>query len=286
MENRKIKDEDIMVMLQYILQNFKNSSIDDETKKLADDLLFIANEDLKVCELLHDSNKYPYAIEKLQQSVEKASKAYVLYHGNFSKKEIRKIRHNSVDAFVMLLDKMGEYITIVKKMYPDMKTDTNDLKNLIKDDKKRLELSKADYKSYEVIFTMFDNIRKSFYEQLDDIFPLIEDFSLQGLLKEGLKDSKYDVSDYINGKDNKEIINQFTDLNWIKSFIMHNLDFIMLYTIAGFTFPHFKFTRYPDEDMEPSDYTPDLGIVKATPELVTHLKRIYASIDDCLKNIN
>lgn len=282
MVNKKqIKNNDIIDIFQYVFQYFQRYNIDDETKKLADDLLRIAKEDLEVCELLYNNEKYPYAIEKLHQSVEKASKAYALYFGNFSKKEIRKISHNSVDAFVMLLDKMGGYTDIVKNMYPDIKTDTSDLKSLIKDDKKRMELAKADYKTFEVIFTMFEDIKDSLTEKLSDILTIIEDFSLQDLLKESLQDCVENISEYVDGKDNQEIINQFSGIDGIKSYILNSLDFIMLYTIAGFTFPHFQYIRYPDGDMKPFDYTKELGIVKATPELITHLKRIYHTIHCC-----
>ena len=40
---------------------------------------------------------------------------------------------------------MIRYVDIIHNMYPDMKTDTTDIKSLFKDDEKLLELAKANY---------------------------------------------------------------------------------------------------------------------------------------------
>lgn len=277
-DGNSVEDQHIIELFQYFLQYLQRYRIDKETKKLAEDLLLIAKDDLEACEILYKNEKYPHSIEKLLLSVEKASKSYVLHIGNFSKKDMRRIGHKSVDAYVKLLDRMGGYTDIVKKMYPEIKTDTSDIKDLIADKEKRLELAKSDYKTFQVIFTMFQNIEKSIEEKLTDVLSIIEDYSLQDLLKEGLEDTDLNISQHVDGKNNKEIINQFSSIESTKEYIMSSIDFIMLYTIAGFTFPHFQYVRYPDGEMKPFDYTKELGIVKATPELITHLKRIYQSI--------
>jgi hypothetical protein len=44
------------------------------------------------------------------------------------------------------------------------------------------------------------------------------------------------------------------------------------------TFPHEAFSRYPNREVRPSEYTKDLGIVKATPELIKHLEQIINEI--------
>jgi hypothetical protein len=49
----------------------------------------------------------------------------------------------------------------------------------------------------------------------------------------------------------------------------------LLYAISMVTFPHEKFSRYPDGKIKPMDYTQDLGIVKATPELIEYLEKIH-----------
>jgi len=274
-EEKQINDKYVKDAFQFILDFADKRQIDEKTKELADDLMRCAKEDIAVCNLLYTNKKYSHSVQSLQQSVEKASKAYVLYCGNFSQKEIREISHNSVDAFVRLLDKMSGYAAIVSKMYPDIKTDTKDIKSLIKDKNKCLELAKMDYKAFKVIFNLYDSIKDAFTEKMGDIHKLLEGFSLQDLLKASLSERFEEIPECVNGKQNKEIIDQYCNIEKIKEFLIESLDFIMLYTIAGFTFPHFQYTRYPDNRMKPFDYTNELGIVKATPELITHLERIY-----------
>ena len=246
-------------------------------KELSENFLKCAKDDLDACELLYKNKKYARSTYFLQQAVEKASKAYVLNIGNFSKKEIRKINHNSPEAFVKLLGKMVRYVDIIHDIYPDMKTDTKDIEQLIIDKKKRLELAKANYKSFQVIFKMYDNIIEAFEIKLEDMPLLIDDISLQETLKEGLKDISDNIEDYVDNKDNREIIESY-DVDSIKKVILDSVDYSMLYILAGFTFPHEQFTRYPDNKLKPFDYTMDLGIVQATPELISHLKRIFNKI--------
>jgi len=275
---RPIDDRNAIDMFNFMLDYAGRRKIDKNMKELADNLLKIAKDDLDACEIMYNKKKYAKSTNFLQQSVEKASKAYAIYSGNFSKKEIKSINHNTLDAFVRLLEKLSGYVDIIHSMYPDMKTDTTDLKDLIKDNEKRLELAKADYKAFQVIFNMYDSIIQAFSEKMEDICSLIQGVSLQNSLKEGLQGVSDDVSDYVDGKDNKEIIEQYCDVKGIKEFLKDGVDLSMLYILAGFTFPHAQYTRYPDNELKPSDYTLDLGIVKATPELITHLKRIIDKI--------
>jgi hypothetical protein len=44
-----------------------------------------------------------------------------------------------------------------------------------------------------------------------------------------------------------------------------------LEAIAILTFPHYNFTRYPDGEMKPGDYTEDTGIVRVTPDIIENL---------------
>lgn len=246
-------------------------------KKLSENFLKCAKDDLDACEILYKNKKYARSTYFLQQAVEKASKAYVLNIGNFTKKEIRNISHNSPDAFVKLLGKMVRYVDIIHDIYPDMKTDTKGIEQLIKDKKKRLELAKANYKSFQVIFKMYDNILEALELKMQDMATLINDISLQDVLKEGLKDVSENIEEHVDNKDNREII-ESCDVESIKKLILDSVDHSMLYILAGFTFPHEQFTRYPDGKLKPFDYTMDLGIVQATPKIIIHLKRIFNKI--------
>jgi len=60
-----------------------------------------------------------------------------------------------------------------------------------------------------------------------------------------------------------------------KMFTKQEMMIALLYVISFITFPHEKFSRYPDGKMKPTDYTQDLGIVMATPELIKYLEEIH-----------
>ena len=106
-DKKSIVANDIIDMFQYVFQYFQGYKINKETRTLADDLLQIARADLEVCELLYANKKYSYAIERLQQSVEKASKAYVLYFGNVT---VSGLDH-SLSAPCLSIDKHLIYLT-------------------------------------------------------------------------------------------------------------------------------------------------------------------------------
>jgi HKD family nuclease len=140
------------------------------------------------------------------------------------------------------------------------------------------EFAKAKSESFQVIFKMRENIIREFENKLENIPSLIEDVSLQKTLTTGLQELSDDISTHVEGKNNEEIIDQYCDTESIKRLILDSVDYSMLYILAGFTFPHWKYTRYPDDKLKPFDYTMDIGIVKTTPEIIVHLKRIFDKI--------
>ncbi|MGF3554832.1 MAG: hypothetical protein ACQXXF_06120, partial [Thermoplasmatota archaeon] len=80
-------------------------------------------------------------------------------------------------------------------------------------------------------FKMYDNIIKAFEIKLEDMPSLISGISLQDTLKEGLKDISEDIVDYVDNKDNKEII-ESCDTDSIKKVLLNSVDHSMLYTLA------------------------------------------------------
>ncbi|TRZ94399.1 MAG: HEPN domain-containing protein [Dehalococcoidia bacterium] len=67
-----------------------------------------------------------------------------------------------------------------------------------------------------------------------------------------------------------------------------NRDFITaylrLYILACVTFPHEEFSRYGDKEVKPSEYTSDLGIVKAMPEVWTELETTIDAIQHLIES--
>jgi hypothetical protein len=55
--------------------------------------------------------------------------------------------------------------------------------------------------------------------------------------------------------------------------------FVSLYTLALITFPHEEFTRYPDREIKPSQYTENLGVVSEFNALMDRVEGIYKYIE-------
>jgi HEPN domain-containing protein len=150
--NQQRLNEVIKEQMDHIFFHRPNENI----LRLADDLLECSKQDLKVCQLLYQEKKYAYSTYFLQQCAEKASKAYVLYFGKFTKNDLYTISHNSLKAFVMLLERMDSLVSKIHSLYPYINTDTKDLKELVQNPKKRLEMAKVSYQEkFSIGFKIF-----------------------------------------------------------------------------------------------------------------------------------
>jgi hypothetical protein len=274
--NPKVMPEIIQEMIRF----GKEYQPSEEIQTLASNFLECAKQDLASCKILYQEKQFSQSTYHLQQAVEKTTKSYVLYWWKFNQKDMKIIKHDSLNAFLMLLDRMSKYVDIAKKMYPALKTDNSDVKNILKDEKKRIELAKADYKVFQAMFKLFDDTKIAFENALNNVQEILAPFNISKSLKIGLKDtSSKEINKLVNGKSNSEILKTFFNRESTLNFLNKNLDFCLLYTIAGMTFPHEEYTRYPDKEIKPTDYTMDLGIVKATPELINHMERIIHDIE-------
>ena len=54
------------------------------------------------------------------------------------------------------------------------------------------------------------------------------------------------------------------------------------YILGALTFLHENFTRYPGGYLEPQDYTKQLGIVQAVPELIERVARAFDLVNDVI----
>ena len=248
---------------------------------LADDFIRCAKEDLDSCKILYENKKYAHSTYFLQQAAEKTSKAFVLYFGKFTKNDMFTISHNSLKAFIMLLDRMSDYTADINSLYPNLKTDPSGLKKILKDPEKRIEITRAKYEVFKVIFKLNEDHKNNLKNSLEDINSLLKPFNLKKILQKSFKDlSLEEYNKEINNKDSSQILEEYFNKKNTLSFLYNSLDFALLYIIATYTFPHARFTRYPDQEIKPWEYTQDMGIVKATPELIFHLRRIIKNIEE------
>jgi HEPN domain-containing protein len=249
--------------------------------KLSDDFIKCAKEDLESCKLLYANKKYAHSTYFLQQAAEKTTKGFVLYFGKFTKNDMYTIRHNSVKAFIMLLDRMENLTFSMKSLYPSIKTDSSYLKKILKDSKKRVELAKSNYEIFKLMFKFQNNCHKKLKNSLEDIHTLLAPYDISKTLQKSLKDLSLDeMNEEIKNQDSSEILKKHFNKENTLNFLNRAIYFALLYLIAAYTFPHADFTRYPDRDIKPWEYTQEMGIVKATPELILQLKKIIKNLEE------
>jgi len=192
---------------------------------------------------------YSDSIYHLQQSAEKLTKAFGLIQGNISNKDLRKINHKTPRAFITMIKNRVGLVELVKDLQLGINTDTNQVEFIINSKDKEIALMSVD--QIIALLSIGDVIKRTFASRkVDDIFKkIITDLaSLQG---KKIRNHDFSISDY-------------------------SASFIKLFLVAVITYPHESFTRYPDRDIKPSQYTDSMGIVKAAPQVFDVL---HESID-------
>ena len=249
--------------------------------KLSEDFIKCAKEDLESCKILYEKGKYAHSTYLLQQAAEKTTKGFVLFYGKFTKNDMYTIKHNSVKAFIMLLDRMESLTGSMKSLYPSIKTDSSDLKKKLKKPKTRVELAKTNYEILKIMFNFQKNCNKKFKDSLEDIYSFLAPYDVSKTIQKSLKDlSLEEINEEIKNKDSTEILEKYFNKENTLNFLSKSIDLALLYLIAAYTFPHAEFTRYPDREIKPWEYTKEMGIVKATPELISHLSRIIKNLEE------
>ena len=226
--------------LDNILNTIKNRKNHSLEKK------FISNaeKDLESCRILYRKGVYSLALYHLQQAIEKTTKAWVLYLGVISEDELRKIGHKTPRAFLKLLDQseIGKMTySLVQISNVKIPKDTTRFRNLVESE--GVDVARMDYKSIKMLLDVLHQMDKRAAKLLK---PYKKVFNILNLDLAGLHDIP--------------------------------IAFTSLYLISGLTFPHYEFTRYPGLAVEPSEYTKDLGIVKALPELITITKKCIDTV--------
>ncbi len=218
----------------------------------------IAKTDFRRSTDAYNLKDYPNAIYHLQQSIEKLVKAFGLCQGSFSEKELRTISHKTPLAFIELIkeEKIGLFITSLKKIHPNLNTNTDDLKLAI------------NTKGVELALSSEDAIRSQL-----DLVKQIEDALMNSRVDQVLEQALPALAK-LQGNDRK-----YPNFSVMK----FSSIFIKMYILAAITYPHEAFTRYPDREVKPSQYNETLGIVKTAPQIFEIIKDAIDIFDKFLK---
>jgi len=231
-----------MKLLMGILSNIQKR----KNHSLEKRFILNAEIDLKSCKTLYHKRIYSSAVYHIQQATEKTTKAWVLYLGVVSEDQLKKIGHKTPRAFLELLDNspIGNAArSLVQISNTKILTDTTRVRNLV--ESKGVEVARMDYESIKMLLDVLDRMDKQITK-------------ISKPYKTILKTPSVDPEEFFHIP----------------------VVFTSLYVISGVTFPHYEFTRYPGLAVESSEYTENLGIVKALPELMTITKKCIDTVSE------
>lgn len=244
-----------------------------ENLRPAREFILIAEQDMKDAQLLYENKSFASSIYHLQQSVEKATKACGFSVFFLNKNDLKKVQHTTPKVFMSLLNKyIILFIELTKSFNPNS---TN--KNL-------KEIEEIFYKTFnkgiKKDIAKFDENKIKTVLELSDVFKKsekkISDF-LKETIKEFIKESKDD--------EYKEKLKFFKSMI-LPKIIPYTYEFVNLYLLSIITYPHESYTRYPDQDMTPKDYTSDLGIVVMFNEITNILNSSIKALKNYLEEMN
>lgn len=257
----------------------------------------VALKDLNLADEMNKSEKYPYSVFLLQQGVEKTCKSWSLYYGLHTERGLRsEVSH-----------------IVIKSYFPSTK--------LFKQLKSNNPKGKAVPPPLLLMVSKFSNeinIDVTSWERiLEILYSNEKDLSEESKkLKQKILDESHPRMDYDSIKSNLDFINQFSmpeddideciglaqimlerlkiGMNNLKSISESAGKYFKLMCagvlIALLTTPHEQTSRYPAEEgknsLSPKKYNSDLGIVKATPEIISIAKEIIEYLNDRLNRIH
>jgi type I restriction enzyme S subunit len=165
--------------------------------------------------------------------------------------QAHKISHNTPLVFTEITknEDISKFIDFMRSSNPDLKSNTNELEALVKNETQKEEIRKIPFQLIKEFFVKCDNLGKLTEDKLSEL-------GIDSLLK-------LIAIDTINA-------------HKIGKFLA---DFCKLYFIGAFTFPHENTTRYTDKRTKPTDYTKEMGVVRAIPDFIEVLS-------DCIIHIN
>lgn len=234
-----------------------------KTVKLARDLLHDAEADAKAARILEAEGIVALSVYHLQQSVEKATKAYALALGVLKPSDLMKIGHKSPLAFISMLRTRlsASYLELFSVFESDIDMKIDAAESAIKES--QAELARMSKKRIGELMELNRVSRDVLSQQvpmvLDAMQPVLEMTLPKEQVAEGL-----------------EAFRMRFDLD----IICH---FGALYVLSAITYPHFASTRYSDGEIRPSNYTRHLGIVACEFEL---LDQTEAAIDALLSKLS
>jgi hypothetical protein len=238
-----------------------------ESTDLARDLLECSKKDIQAAQLLYEGQVLPLSIYHLQQAVEKATKAYALAFCVITKDELTTINHRSPMAYIRMLRKswVRKFIVALKMLYPDVNTNVREAKKVLVSNNTEQELAKLPESVIRTLLDLNEKIRVILTsdETRNQIYTQIEIAlnSLESLLPDA---------------------NTEETIGFLRTNFRFDLAcfFGSLFILSVVTYPHWMFTRYPDKQLKPSDYSSDLGVVRCMGGILAQVQHAIHALEE------
>jgi len=225
-----------------IFQNFAKRQ-KKEKSRLALDFFEQARIDLGSSKLLYGSKDFRNSVSLFQQCVEKACKAYGLSTGLISRKDLRKISHQSPLVFIRMLKNQiinDNLIGLLEKF-----TGEN----------ARIKIDNAE----ELIKSKRKDLIKMSEQQLNSYIEFVKQGSDR--LSDALQDKLTTIGNMLKG------LMPDLELN-ISVVILQSILPFKLYVLSIVTYQHWQRSHYPDTyPLAAKNYNENLPLVKALPKL-------------------
>jgi hypothetical protein len=235
-------DKTIATYIGEILEFAKTAKVDwnvnETSKKIGIAFLDEAERDLKSCKRLYSKKIYAHSVYHLQQAVEKSVKGYCLGLGISTIEDVRVRGHDT--PYILLraaLEKTGMK-TMLRGLSDDSKNRIDRAWEAMDRRENRVEIAKITFEQVKMHLSDIDRNEVTMNEVVNKLNPVLT---------------------LINPKESPPIFFQ----------ILPTL--ARLYVLASLSFPHEEFTRYPDGEITPAEYTSKSGIVQGIPKMIKYL---------------
>jgi hypothetical protein len=256
----------------------KSNKLNQNDRKLAQAFLECTKRDMDASKLLYRKKDYPNAIYHLQQAIEKLAKAYFMLFPSFSYSEIRQISHTTPVVFLQIVGKnwVKSLIIGLKGLLPsdgfDVLDKISDIIKTMKKTRTQVEIARLDKEQIKEFLKITDLISSTKVEQ--DFESILRDKGITIEEIEAFVQKEFwskNISEQTpTGLFRKEMIRE-----WVNYMIRTVYFFFTLYVLALITFPHERFTRYPDEEVKPTEYTKSLGIVTQFEQIIHRSEEVF-----------
>jgi len=219
-----------------------------------------SRDDLNVSKILYNRHNYSASVYHLQQSVEKATKAFCIATGLITASEAKRIGHESLHGHFLYADKLSSFIPQLGRIDPRLNADISKIGEV---ESKRLEMARLDRNGIEGLLASLDAVDKSMEDFLSQL-----GLWAQSRVMRGAKEKSTSMRP--SSKDTTRSIARRIELS-------RSIPF--LFVASAITFPHEEFTRYPDREIKPWDYGKSMGIVACTPELIRRMDKTLRALE-------